>query len=101
MRFKKTEVCQTCSKLKNVCQTCLLDLEYGEFCYKGKCSLQLYIGNSASPIDSSFCTLKTADNEGKEILQFVMSWDKITGEMYCLIIKRELEFMNVISVQRM
>jgi len=28
-RFKKTEVCQTCAKLKNVCQTCLLDLEYG------------------------------------------------------------------------
>ena len=31
MRFKKTEVCQTCSKLRNVCQTCLLDLEYGEY----------------------------------------------------------------------
>jgi len=29
MRFKKTEVCQTCSRLKNVCQVCLLDLEYG------------------------------------------------------------------------
>jgi len=29
MRFKKTEVCQTCAKLKNVCQTCMLDLEYG------------------------------------------------------------------------
>lgn len=29
MRFKKTEVCQTCSRLKNVCQTCLLDLQYG------------------------------------------------------------------------
>lgn len=29
MRYKKTEVCQTCSKVKNVCQTCLLDLEYG------------------------------------------------------------------------
>ena len=28
-RFKKTEICQTCAKLKNVCQTCLLDLEYG------------------------------------------------------------------------
>uniref|UniRef100_A0A914YDH6 C3H1-type domain-containing protein n=1 Tax=Panagrolaimus superbus TaxID=310955 RepID=A0A914YDH6_9BILA len=28
-RFKKTEVCQTCAKMKNVCQTCLLDLEYG------------------------------------------------------------------------
>ncbi|KAI8429126.1 hypothetical protein MSG28_007676 [Choristoneura fumiferana] len=29
MRFKKTEICQTCSRIKNVCQTCLLDLEYG------------------------------------------------------------------------
>ena len=28
MRYKKTEICQTCAKLKNVCQTCLLDLHY-------------------------------------------------------------------------
>ncbi|PON40705.1 Splicing factor-like protein [Parasponia andersonii] len=28
-RFKKSEICQTCSKVKNVCQVCLLDLEYG------------------------------------------------------------------------
>ena len=28
-RFKKTEVCQVCAKTKNVCQTCILDLEYG------------------------------------------------------------------------
>lgn len=27
--YKKTEVCQTCSKVKNICQTCILDLEYG------------------------------------------------------------------------
>eukprot|EP00733_Pompholyxophrys_punicea_P001805 Pompholyxophrys_punicea_v1_NODE_1046_length_1014_cov_4.479666.p2 type:complete len:130 gc:universal NODE_1046_length_1014_cov_4.479666:453-64(-) len=44
MRFKKTEVCQTCSKLKNICQTCLLDLEYGfsekiDFCTK-RCFLK-------------------------------------------------------------
>lgn len=25
-RFKKTEICTTCAKIKNVCQTCLLDL---------------------------------------------------------------------------
>ncbi|OZJ04708.1 hypothetical protein BZG36_01819 [Bifiguratus adelaidae] len=30
MRFKKTEICQTCAKMKNVCQTCVLDLEYGK-----------------------------------------------------------------------
>ncbi|CAH2074118.1 unnamed protein product, partial [Thlaspi arvense] len=28
-RYKKTEICQTCSKLKNVCQVCLLDLDFG------------------------------------------------------------------------
>ncbi|CAL9109343.1 unnamed protein product [Musa acuminata var. zebrina] len=28
-RYKKTEICQTCCKLKNVCQVCVLDLEYG------------------------------------------------------------------------
>jgi len=28
-RFKKTEICQTCAKLKNVCQVCILDLDYG------------------------------------------------------------------------
>ncbi len=27
-RYKNTEVCQTCAKIKNVCQTCLLDLDY-------------------------------------------------------------------------
>jgi pre-mRNA-splicing factor RBM22/SLT11 len=29
MRYKKTEICQTCAKLKNACQTCILDLENG------------------------------------------------------------------------
>ncbi|KAJ1643998.1 Pre-mRNA-splicing factor slt11 [Coemansia erecta] len=29
MRYKKTEICTTCAKLKNVCQTCILDLEHG------------------------------------------------------------------------
>jgi pre-mRNA-splicing factor RBM22/SLT11 len=29
LRYKKTEICQTCAKLKNVCQTCLFDLDFG------------------------------------------------------------------------
>ncbi|KAF1741469.1 hypothetical protein MXB_3259 [Myxobolus squamalis] len=29
MRYKKTEICQLCAKLKNVCQTCVFDLDYG------------------------------------------------------------------------
>ncbi|KAJ1922233.1 Pre-mRNA-splicing factor slt11 [Mycoemilia scoparia] len=28
-RFKKTELCQSCAKMKNVCQTCVFDLQYG------------------------------------------------------------------------
>lgn len=27
--YKKTEICQACAKVKNVCQTCLLDLQLG------------------------------------------------------------------------
>ena len=27
--FRETNVCQTCARLKNLCQICLLDLEYG------------------------------------------------------------------------
>jgi pre-mRNA-splicing factor RBM22/SLT11 len=28
-RYKKTQLCQQCSKIKNVCQVCILDLTYG------------------------------------------------------------------------
>ncbi|CAN0549931.1 unnamed protein product, partial [Ectocarpus sp. 8 AP-2014] len=28
-RIKSTQLCQTCAKLKNACQTCVLDLQYG------------------------------------------------------------------------
>jgi len=27
-RYKKTELCRTCAKVKNVCQTCVFDLQY-------------------------------------------------------------------------
>lgn len=44
MRFKKTEVCQTCAKLKNACQTCILDLEYG---------LPIQVRDAALKLDTS------------------------------------------------
>ncbi|GMI24507.1 hypothetical protein TeGR_g14645, partial [Tetraparma gracilis] len=28
-RFKSTVICQGCAKIKNVCQTCIFDLQYG------------------------------------------------------------------------
>ena len=43
-RYKKSEICQTCSKLKNVCQVCLLDLEYG---------LPVQVRDTALSIDSN------------------------------------------------
>ena len=28
-RYKTTEICQTCAKVKNACQCCVMDLQYG------------------------------------------------------------------------
>lgn len=30
--MRQTQVCQTCSKIKNLCQTCILDLQFGMCC---------------------------------------------------------------------
>ena len=53
MRYKKTEVCQTCAKAKNVCQTCLLDLKFG---------LPVQVLNSTSDSAQSDNLVKLARN---------------------------------------
>jgi pre-mRNA-splicing factor RBM22/SLT11 len=50
MRFKKTEICQACSKIKNVCQTCLLDLHY---------HLPVQVRDSLLKIESSVPKMET------------------------------------------
>ena len=31
LRYRTTQICITCAKLKNVCQGCILDLEFGNY----------------------------------------------------------------------
>ncbi|XP_071105673.1 pre-mRNA-splicing factor RBM22-like [Haliotis cracherodii] len=56
MRFKKTEVCQTCSKIKNVCQTCLLDLEYGLPVQVRDAALKAYDNMPKSDVNKEYYT---------------------------------------------
>ncbi|CAG8432714.1 5696_t:CDS:2 [Diversispora eburnea] len=63
MRYKKTEICQTCAKLKNVCQTCLLDLQY---------NLPVQVRDTALNIVNeapSLISYGRADSAGRETLK--------------------------------
>ncbi|KAI3885472.1 hypothetical protein MKW92_031120 [Papaver armeniacum] len=66
-RFKKTEVCQTCSKLKNVCQVCLLDLEYG---------LPVQVRDTALAIDSNDSIPKSDVNRARAGIDYESSYGK-------------------------
>jgi len=53
MRYKKTEICQTCAKLKNACQTCILDLENGKY------KLKIIISNNIKKKKRKFFMINT------------------------------------------
>ncbi|KAF9053821.1 pre-mRNA-splicing factor SLT11 [Hymenopellis radicata] len=53
-RFKTTVICQTCAKVKNVCQTCLLDLEYGLPTQVRDTALALEAGAPTSDINREY-----------------------------------------------
>ncbi|KAI3976494.1 hypothetical protein MKX01_008352 [Papaver californicum] len=50
-RYKKTEICRSCSKLKNVCQVCLMDLEYGLPVQVRDTALSIHSGDSIPKSD--------------------------------------------------
>ncbi|KAF5373769.1 hypothetical protein D9758_000643 [Tetrapyrgos nigripes] len=83
-RFKTTVICQTCAKIKNVCQTCLLDLEYGlptqvrdtALGYEGEAptsdiNREYYAQNMESKLEGNKSALDTgrAASAGKEMLK--------------------------------
>lgn len=61
MRYKKTEVCQTCSKIKNICQTCLLDLEYGLPVQVRDAALKIQDNMPKSDVNKEFYTQNMED----------------------------------------
>ncbi|RWW33064.1 hypothetical protein GW17_00002237 [Ensete ventricosum] len=67
-RYKKTEICQTCCKLKNVCQVCILDLEYG---------LPVQVRDTALAINSNDAIPKSDVNRE----YFAEEHDRKAGEM--------------------
>jgi pre-mRNA-splicing factor RBM22/SLT11 len=76
-RFKKTEICQICAKLKNVCQTCLLDLEFG---------LPVQVRDSQMPETeriplSDVNREYMADQAERQIAQGTLQYNKLTSQV--------------------
>ncbi|KAI8894721.1 hypothetical protein BC833DRAFT_603908 [Globomyces pollinis-pini] len=82
-RWKKTEICQTCAKIKNSCQTCILDLEYGihtkdrddvlnthNAIPMSDVNTQMYIRNMEAKMgDSTVVNHGKAESAAKEVLK--------------------------------
>lgn len=62
MRYKTTVICQTCAKVKNVCQTCLLDLEYGLPTQVRDTALALEAGAPTSDINREYYAQNMENN---------------------------------------
>lgn len=82
MRMKKTEVCQTCAKLKNVCQTCILDLQYGlpvqvrdtalaiaDSVPKNEVNREYYIQNAEKTLEDGSNEFNKSNPAGHELLK--------------------------------
>lgn len=90
MRQKKTEICQTCAKIKNVCQTCILDLDYNlpvqvrdsvlkvKDCLPvGEQNRNYFIANAANTLkdDETLTNYDKADEASKQKIKAMARWE--------------------------
>ena len=88
-QVQRIEICQTCAKLKNVCQTCIFDLQFGlpvevrdKFLAENKISIPTEIPNlnywsNAMNKNVIYCTNPTPTLTPKQIQNLDLPYDNI------------------------
>lgn len=96
-RFKKTEICATCAKVKNVCQTCILDLQYGLPVQVRDAALG--IKSDAGPTSSDKAKAYFADTMEKQLEATVGSSSRAGQELVRKAARREIDYKRDRPVQ--
>ncbi|CAD8044003.1 unnamed protein product [Paramecium primaurelia] len=72
-RQKQTEVCQTCGKIKNICQACFKDLEFN----MGLCTRDKFLGDSKIEIPEHTANRDYwAEQANRQIERLILPYDK-------------------------